>query len=250
MIHNKVDFSKNINAYYDSGENKKAEKLLMAELGQLMIYHRGHIISALNEAGIETNKDASDKEIANKLASNLAYNDGLRIAISLLLNNLNGNSFYQATGCPEGYIKQYFNAGDDASGGGFGAFLSSLTGILGGGASGGASGGGASSGASSGGSSGSVPAPQVTVGADPVSAIAGAIGSIFSFAGSKTAQKTEREKSKSEKDIQRLALAQQILGAKNSQQPPTGMSGGTKATIIILGLLAVGTTVYFVMKKK
>lgn len=250
MIHNKVDFSKNINAYYDSGENKKAEKLLMAELGQLMIYHRGHIISALNEAGIETNKDASDKEIANKLASNLAYNDGLRIAISLLLNNLNGNSFYQATGCPEGYIKQYFNAGDDASGGGFGAFLSSLTGILGGGASGGASGGGASSGASSGGSSGSVPATQVTVGADPVSAIAGAIGSIFSFAGSKTAQKTEREKSKSEKDIQRLALAQQILGAKNSQQPPTGMSGGTKATIIILGLLAVGTTVYFVMKKK
>tara|TARA_R110000868_G_scaffold147305_5_gene368722 strand:+ start:1103 stop:1855 length:753 start_codon:yes stop_codon:yes gene_type:complete len=250
MIHNKVDFSKNINAYYDSGENKKAEKLLMAELGQLMIYHRGHIISALNEAGIETNKDASDKEIANKLASNLAYNDGLRIAISLLLNNLNANSFYQATGCPEGYIKQYFNAEDDASGGGFGAFLSSLTGILGGGASGGASGGGGSGGASSRGSSGSVPATQVTVGSDPVSAIAGAIGSIFSFAGSKTAQKTEREKSKSEKDIQRLALAQQILGAKNSQQPPTGMSGGTKATIIILGLLAVGTTVYFVMKKK
>lgn len=241
MIHNKVDFSKNINAYYDSGENKKAEKLLMAELGQLMIYHRGHIISALNEAGIETNKDASDKEIANKLASNLAYNDGLRIAISLLLNNLNGNSFYQATGCPEGYIKQYFNGEGDKNGGGFGAFLSSLTGSLGG---------GASSGSASGGASGSVPAPQVTVGSDPVSAIAGAIGSIFSFAGSKTAQKTEREKSKSEKDIQRLALAQQILGAKNSQQPPTGMSGGTKATIIILGLLAVGTTVFFVMKKK
>ena len=244
MIHNKVDFSKNINAYYDSGENKKAEKLLMAELGQLMIYHRGHIISALNEAGIETNKDASDKEIANKLASNLAYNDGLRIAISLLLNNLNGNSFYQATGCPEGYIKQYFNVEGDKKGGGFGAFLSSLVGGFSGGASGGASG------SASGGASGSVPATQVTVGSDPVSAIAGAIGSIFSFAGSKTAQKTEREKSKSEKDIQRLALAQQILGAKNSQQPPTGMSGGTKATIIILGLLAVGTTVYFVMKKK
>jgi hypothetical protein len=242
MVHNKVDFSKNINAYYDSGENKKAEKLLMSELGQLMIYHRGHIISALNEAGIETNKDASDKEIANKLASNLAYNDGLRIAISLLLNNLNANSFYQATGCPEGYIKQYFNADDDKKGGGFGAFLSSLTGSLGGGAS--------SGGASGVGGSGGVPTPQVTVGADPVSAIAGAIGSIFSFAGSKTAQKTEREKSKSEKDIQRLALAQQILGAKNSQQPPTGMSGGTKATLIILGLLAVGTTVYFVMKKK
>lgn len=242
MVHNKVDFSKNINAYYDSGENKKAEKLLMAELGQLMIYHRGHIISALNEAGIETNKDASDKEIANKLASNLAYNDGLRIAISLLLNNLNGNSFYQATGCPEGYIKQYFNAEDGKNGGGFGAFLSSLTGSLGGGAS--------SGGASGVGGSGGVPTPQVTVGADPVSAIAGAIGSIFSFAGSKTAQKTEREKSKSEKDIQRLALAQQILGAKNSQQPPTGMSGGTKATLIILGLLAVGTTVFFVMKKK
>ena len=247
MVHNKVDFSKNINAYYDSGENKKAEKLLIAELGQLMIYHRGHIISALNEAGIETNKDASDKEIANKLASNLAYNDGLRIAISLLLNNLNGNSFYQATGCPEGYIKQYFNAEDGKSGGGFGAFLSSLAGGFGGGASGGASGGVGGSGS---GASGSVPATQVTVGADPVSAIAGAIGSIFSFAGSKTAQKTEREKSKSEKDTQRLALAQQILGAKNSQQPPTGMSGGTKATLIILGLLAVGTTVYFVMKKK
>jgi len=248
MIHNKVDFSKNINAYYDSGENKKAEKLLMAELGQLMIYHRGHIISALNEASIETNKDASDKEIANKLASNLAYNDGLRIAISLLLNNLNGNSFYQATGCPEGYIKQYFNLeGDDKKGGGFGAFLSSLAGSLGGGAS---SGGASSGSASGGGASGSVPTPQVTVGADPISAIAGAIGSIFSFAGSKTAQKTEREKSKSEKDTQRLALAQQILGAKNSQQPPTGMSGGTKATLIILGLLAVGTTVFFVMKKK
>jgi len=238
MVHNKVDFSKNINAYYDSGENKKAEKLLMAELGQLMIYHRGHIISALNEAGIETNKDASDKEIANKLASNLAYNDGLRIAISLLLNNLNGNSFYQATGCPEGYIKQYFNAEDGASGGGFGAFLSSLTGSGGGGSTSGGGGKGISpivEGASSGGY---------------VGAIAGAIESVFSFAGSKTAQKTEREKSKSEKDTQRLALAQQILGAKNSQQPPTGMSGGTKATLIILGLLAVGTTVYFVMKKK
>jgi len=242
MIHQKSDFTTNVNAYIRSGENEKAKKLIVSEIGQLMIYHRGHIISALNEAGIKTPANASDKEVAKKIADNLGTNTEFTNAILTLLVSINsGSGFYLATGCPQGYYQNYFgscikspkgqtlsangyyNANEvqnpSTQGGGFMGFLSSL-----------------SSSPASGGA-----APSSPIGADPVSAVAGAIGNIFGFAKAKTDAKSSAQ-------TEKLKLAQQILANKNAQQPPASNTG--KTLLIVGGLAVVGVIAYLIIKKK
>jgi len=236
MLYTKHDFVSNLNSYVASGENKKAQKVIVDEIGRTLVYHRGHVISALNEAGIKTAPNASDKDVTNKIAQNLGTNKKLTASLSVLMTGMNnGSSFYHATGCKEGQIAHFMNAeGDQESA--FAKFLGSLKG--GGGASGG-------------GGSASPTTPQGKVGADPVSAIAGAIGSIFSFAGAKTQQKTEEKTAKAQADAQRLALAQQILASKNGQQPSaTTMGGTTKIVLISVGVIVVGVVAYFALRTK
>jgi hypothetical protein len=239
MIHQKSDFTQNVSAYIRSGENEKAKKLIISEIGQLMIYHRGHIISALNEAGIKTSGNASDKEVAKKIADNLGTNIEFTNAILTLLVSINsGSGFYLATGCPQGYYQNYFgncikspksqtlsatgyyNANEVPQGSGFMGFLNSLS---------------PSSGASGGAT------PSSPIGADPVSAVAGAIGNIFGFAKAKTDAKTSAQ-------TEKLKLAQQILANKNAQQPPASNTG--KTLLIVGGLAVVGVIAYLIIKKK
>ena len=245
MIHQKSDFTRNLSAYISAGENEKAKKLIVSEIGQLMVYHRGHIISALNDAGIKTAGNASDKEVAKKIADNLGTNEAFRNAMITLLISINsGHGFYLATGCPTGYYQDYFgnclkvkkgqsfaangyyNADEGSGSGGFANFLKSL------GAGSDASGGAASTGGKT---------PQVTVGADPFSAIAGAIGSIFSFGAART-------EAKSSAQTEKLKLAQQILANKNAQQPPASNTG--KTLLIVGGIAVVGLVAYLIIKKK
>jgi len=242
MIHQKSDFTQNVSAYIRSGENEKAKKLIISEIGQLMIYHRGHIISALNEAGIKTSGNESDKSVAKKIADNFGTNTEFTNAILTLLISINsGSGFFLATGCPQGYYQNYFGhyikspkdnklsangyyngnevENPSTQGGGFMGFLSSLS----------------SSPASSG---AALPSP---IGADPVSAIAGAIGNIFGFAKAKTDKKASAQ-------TEKLKLAQQILANKNSQQPPASNSG--KVLLIVGGLAIVGLFTYLIIKKR
>jgi len=241
MIHQTSDFSNNLSAYIRAGENDKAKKLIIKEIGQLMVYHRGHLISALNEAGIKTSANASDKEVAKKVADNLGENIPFTNAVLTLLISLNsGSGFYLATGCPSGFYQNYFgqcirtkkggtlsangyyNANEPTGSelGGFSSFLSSLT----------------SSGADKSGST-----PNVTVGADPISAIAGAIGSIFSFGAAKREGKNAAQ-------TEKLKLAQQIIANKNTQQPPANNTG--KVLLVVGGLAVVGVIAYLIIKKK
>ena len=242
MIHQTTDFTHNLNSYIKSGQNEKAKKLIIKEIGQLMVYHRGHLISALNEAGIKTSPNASDKEVAKKIADNLGDNVPFTNAVLTLLISFNsGSGFYLATGCPSGYYQNYFgqciktgkksnsfsangyyNANEMTSGsGGFASFLSSI------------------SGSTSGKEEGKT--PNVTVGADPVSAIAGAIGSIFSFGAAKREGQAQAQ-------TEKLKLAQQIIANKNTQQPPANNSG--KILMIVGGLAVVGIIAYFIIKQK
>lgn len=230
MVYQKHDFISNIGSYAASGEPDKAKSVLINEIAQLLIYHRGHVISALNESGIKTSKDAPDQELAEKLAENLGSNKALQSAVSLLLANLNsGKAFYSATGCREGYLQKFWGA-DGTAGekrGGFSTFLNSLFGQQAQSANtqspAGTAAGNVAGGAASGGA---------------IGAIAGAINSIFGFAQAKTEAKTEAQSNK-------MKLAQQILQSKNNQQPAPSKGGSALAwTVAVIALVGVGFVIY------
>ncbi len=92
-------------------------------------------------------------------------------------------------------------------------------------------------------------ATNVTVGADPVSAIAGAIGSIFSFAGNIANKKTLKEQARKESFLSMLKM--QNENKKVIQKPKSIMED--KRIIIgvgIVSLITVGGLIFWNMKKK
>lgn len=219
------DFAGNIAKLQQSGEVDKVQKLILDEVGQLMVYHRGHLVAALNEAGFPTDPKASDKKISEVMADALKKSDSFRTAISTLLVGLNrGDAFHQATGCPQGQFESYFGKSQKSqqhhNAGGYTPqqiqqYMSQQgqqaprAGLLSG-ASGGA-----------------------------VGAIAGALGSIIGGAQQNQNNKTQAE-------IERLKLAQQILEAKNRQQPS---ATGNTWLWVVLGSAAAITLGVVIYKK-
>ncbi|MEI7962040.1 MAG: hypothetical protein WCI04_06925 [archaeon] len=86
--------------------------------------------------------------------------------------------------------------------------------------------------------------PKVTVGSDPVSAIAGAIGSVFSFA-------TSFKDADTQKKVENSKLMQSVMAYKTAQ---LGAGSGSNTTLYVIGgVLVVGAIiagVYFYSKSK
>jgi len=83
---------------------------------------------------------------------------------------------------------------------------------------------------------------NVTVGADPVSAIAGAIGSAFSFAGS-LSQRKERKAAARKEALQSMMAYRSQMGKQQANQP-LATQPQRKASLVslmlLIGLLAAG----------
>ncbi len=117
------DFTGNLTNAMRFGESEKARKMILNEIGELIHFHRGHAITALNEAGIQTNKDAKDKEITDKLAEGLRTNPKLVEILSTYIAHFNVSG------------EQYMNA--DHEGGHESAGAAAANGAIGGAATGG-----------------------------------------------------------------------------------------------------------------
>ncbi len=262
MKYEQHDFISNVAQYNKTGQDEKVRSLLMSELSQLIIYHRGSVLMALNDSGIKTDKTATEDELVEKLSKNLATNEKLKRTVSALLVDLNmhpkSKMYMNAAGetlsqrqldeiaLQYGYRKKYYGSGGGMSGGagalGAGTDTSGTQGSTGSSngsqtSNSGYSGGAQNMGSGSG-SQGGAGASQRS-GGDPVSAIAGAIGNIFGFAKSKTDAKTQA-------DNNRMQLAQQLLANKQAVSPS---KTGTYVAITLVALTIIGIATYFVMKK-
>lgn len=156
-----------------------------------MVFHRGHIISALNESGVPTDKNSTDRELIKKVVDHLGDNKAFTAKITgyiALFNNIptqqrqNADSFWNGEG-------------GTASGGG-----------------------------------------ETAVPTGAFSALAGAIGDIFSFAKGK-------QDAKSQAEANRMALAQSLLANQPQQPSNAGLIIG-----ITLGAAAIGAIIYFAMR--
>jgi hypothetical protein len=161
MQYEQHDFVSNVAALHKTGQEDKARQMLMKEIAQIIVYHRGHAIQALNQVGVKTNKFATDKELTDKLAENLGTNPKLQGIIAGLLVQLNqspqrpasqGGGQHFDPFQREKASAQYSRAEGQGAGAGMGA--------------------------------------------GPVGAIASMIGNIFGFAKSKTDQKSQAEANK------------------------------------------------------
>lgn len=162
MQYEQHDFVNNVTVLHKTGEEAKAREMLMKEIAQMIVYHRGHAIQLLNANGIKTNKFASDKELTDKLAENLGTNKKLKGDIAALLVQLNSApQRHQAQGVNphQNPYGRYGNAEQYSRAEGQGA----AAGAVGGGA---------------------------------VGSVTNLISNIFGFAKSKTDQKTQSEANK------------------------------------------------------
>lgn len=196
------DFVGNLAALSKAGEADKARTMLLKEIAQLIIYHRGHAIVALNASGIKTNKFASDKELTDKLAENIGENKQLQGAIASLLVTLN-----QPVGKSSpvnSHINPHNNPYVNAGGQGAGSVL-----------------GGAASGAAQGG---------------VVGTVAGAIGNLFGFLKSNKDAKTQTEQNKALL-AQQLLASQPSGSSKTGNYIAIGLVVAAIGAIVYFGFV-------------
>ncbi len=108
MRYEKHDFLTNLNQLQKVGDKEKVKKLLMDEVGQLIVFHRGHVISALNESGVPTDKNSSDRELIKKVVDHLGDNKAFTAKVTgyiAMFNNIKSQS-----------PQKYMNAGGDTWG--------------------------------------------------------------------------------------------------------------------------------------
>lgn len=188
-----------------SNDKDMTKDVVLSEVHKILDKSPEVLIETLNKSGQAISKNASKKEIVHLTVENLYDNPKFRENISALIITGNENQYNNADGALMGKLQGLFSK-------------------VGGG--------------STGGSTGGASAPQVTVGADPISAIAGAIGSIFSFAKSKGDAKTAKEADK--RKLQMSLLSDD--GSKKTNWLPIVLIGG----ILLIG----GAVAYVSLKSK
>jgi fructose-1,6-bisphosphatase/sedoheptulose 1,7-bisphosphatase-like protein len=185
-----------------SNDKDMTKDVVLSEVHKILDKSPEVLIETLNSSGQAVSKNVSKKDLVHLTVENLYENPKFRENISALIIAGNETNYYNSDGDVMDKLKGLFNKG----------------------------GGGADAG--SGGS-----APKVTVGADPISAIAGAIGSIFSFA-----QSGKDRKAAKEADKRKLQVA--LLGGddKKTNWLPIVLIGG----ILLIG----GAVAYVSLKNK
>lgn len=130
MRYEQHDFINNFLSLHKVGDHDKAKDILLKEIAQLIVYHRGYVIRDLNAAGIPTNKFATDKELTNKLMDHLPENKKLQASISQMLVHFNTptNTRMGADGVGSSAVQ---GSASGASGGAVGAVAGAVGNIFG-----------------------------------------------------------------------------------------------------------------------
>ena len=185
-----------------SNDKDMTKDVVLSEVHKILDKSPEVLIETLNSSGQAVSKNVSKKDLVHLTVENLYENPKFRENISALIIAGNETNYNNADGAVMDKLKAFFSKG----------------------------GGGADAG--SGGS-----APKVTVGADPISAIAGAIGSIFSFA-----QSGKDRKAAKEADKRKLQMSLLAEDDKKTNWLPIVLIGG----ILLIG----GAVAYVSLKNK
>jgi len=184
-----------------SKDRDMTKDVVLSEIHKILDKSPEVLIETLNSSGQAVSKNVSKKDLVHLTVENLYENPKFRDNISALIIEGNETNYNNADGAIMDKLKGFFSKGGaDAS-------------------SGGAS------------------VPKVTVGADPISAIAGAIGSIFSFA-----QSGKDRKAAKESDKRKLQMSLLADDDKKTNWLPIVLIGG----ILLIG----GAVAYVSLKNK
>jgi hypothetical protein len=184
-----------------SKDRDMTKDVVLSEIHKILDKSPEVLIEALNSSGQAVSKNVSKKDLVHLTVENLYENPKFRDNISALIIEGNETNYNNADGAIMDKLKGFFSKGgaDDSSGG--------------------------------------ASAPKVTVGADPISAIAGAIGSIFSFA-----QSGKDRKAAKESDKRKLQMSLLADDDKKTNWLPIVLIGG----ILLIG----GAVAYVSLKNK
>lgn len=100
----------------------KAHRVMMVELGRIILLNRQDVIDLLNESGLPASADMSNAQIIDIYSSNIHKNPQLMLGTSILLNTYNSkNSGFDGNkdlNVKNGYavLREYFSAADGALG--------------------------------------------------------------------------------------------------------------------------------------
>lgn len=186
-----------------SNDKDMTKDVVLSEVHKILDKSPEVLIETLNSSGQAVSKNLSKKDLVHLTVENLYENPKFRENISALIIAGNETNYNNADGAVMDKLKALFSKG----------------------------GGGADAG------SGDGSAPKVTVGADPISAIAGAIGSIFSFA-----QSGKDRKAAKESDKRKLQMSLLAEDDKKTNWLPIVLIGG----ILLIG----GAVAYVSLKNK
>jgi len=193
-----------------SNDIEMTKDVVLSKIYHLIDKEPNELISSLKISGVKISDTASKRELIDKSIDALYSNKTFQREVSKHIAVTSPKFINGTVTTPE------FSNGS-------GDIMEKLSGLFGGGGSGG-------EGGSSGGGGSTM--PQVTVGADPISAIAGAIGSIFSFASAKTNKNAQ-------KDADKNKLIQSLLQDDDKKT-------NWLPIVIIGGVLLIGGAIAFI----
>lgn len=81
-----TEFHNTLSQYFNANNTKDANRLLMSELGKILVRDRNDFIFMLTESDVYADASMSDSELIDAFVDNLSSNKKLRLGASLLVN--------------------------------------------------------------------------------------------------------------------------------------------------------------------
>jgi len=230
------------------------------ELGNILYHHKNDFVSLLNESGISASINTPNQKLIDDYVDNISNNKKLAVGTSILLGLHNKQSgFPGATASNNNTIKSTFNILKNTFA--MHEKKSNAEGFSN------APGGDASDGgASDGGGSILGQTAQGTAGGGVVGAIAGAIGGIANFGAASVNAKAKKAEAdnkifdllQKKSDLKNSIISGVIGSAQADKEAKAKAEESKKKTLrvgliiggVVVGLVAIGLTVYFIRKKK
>ncbi len=133
------NFHRELGIYAKQNDTAEANRLLMQELGRILVTNRQDFITLLNESGIQANASMSDSALVNLFVNEIMRNKSLRIGAAFLVNVHNKTMGADGSNAVnDGYVKHcyyvmssHFNANDDAYSNADAATIGAIAGAVG-----------------------------------------------------------------------------------------------------------------------
>lgn len=82
-------FQDSLETYTKQNDGLQANRLLMYELGKILVKHKSDFVELLNQSGIYASNEMSDIELINKFVDSINYNRKLLIGTAFVINHHN-----------------------------------------------------------------------------------------------------------------------------------------------------------------